>query len=101
MFGNKNGSLSDFSRGWRNAWTSSTVVKPFRKSRRAMHSQPQISLHEIGPLMSCSGGRMIQRLSTDYFTRWRFPDNSRLAHNQLTHDCTQNRQVAVKVTVGF
>src|SRR5437879_3621029 len=61
MFGNKNGSLSDFSRGRKNACTSSAVAKPFRDKRRAMDSQPQRSLQEIGPPFSSSGGRMIQR----------------------------------------
>src|SRR5437879_9979780 len=95
MFGNKNGSLSDFSRGRKNACTSSAVAKPFRDKRRAMHSQPQRSLQEIGPPFSSSGGRMIQRacrvdtglaascesffftrLCTDYLICEAFPDNS-------------------------
>lgn len=32
-----------------------------------MHSESQISLHEIGPPFSSSGGAMIHRLCTDYF----------------------------------
>jgi hypothetical protein len=35
-------------------------------SKRAMHANPQISLHEIVPPFSSSGGAMIHRLCTDY-----------------------------------
>src|SRR6266404_4941675 len=87
MFGSRNGSLSDFRRGWRNASISSAVAKPLRKSKRAIHSQPQISLHEIALPLSSSGGRMFQRLCTDYFICRTFADNSENdAHNQLTQD---------------
>jgi hypothetical protein len=41
-----------------------------------MHSQRQMSSHEIGPPFSCSGGDKIQRACTDYFIRRTFPDNS-------------------------
>jgi hypothetical protein len=39
-----------------------------------MQSAPQISLHEIGPPFSSSGGAMIHRLCTDYSMRGRYRD---------------------------
>jgi len=58
-----------------------------------MHSQLQMSVHEIGPPFSCSGYDKIQRACTDYFIRRTFPDNSALALlNQLTRECPLNRQ---------
>src|SRR5437764_6165715 len=69
MCGSKNGSLNDFSRGCKNAWTSSALANPFRASSRAIHSQPQISLHEIGAPFRSSGGIRIQLARTDYIIR--------------------------------
>jgi hypothetical protein len=42
-----------------------------------MHSEPQISLHEIGPFLSSSVGAMIHRLSTDQLIRGGLPDKTR------------------------
>jgi uncharacterized protein (TIGR03067 family) len=42
-----------------------------------MHSDPQISLHEIGPFLSSSVGVMIHRLSTDQLIRGGLPDKTR------------------------
>src|SRR6266566_1599093 len=64
--GSRNGSRNDFSRGRRKSSMSSFVAKPLRMSKRAMHANPQISLHEIVPPFSSSGGAMIHRLCTDY-----------------------------------
>jgi len=41
-----------------------------------MHCAPQISLHEIGPPFSSSGGAMIHRLCTDHLIRYRFADKA-------------------------
>src|SRR5205823_9676398 len=57
----KNGSPSEPRRGRRNASTSSAQRNPFRKSNRAIHSDPQISLHEIALPFSSSGGARIHR----------------------------------------
>src|SRR5258708_723010 len=72
--GSKNGSANELRRGLRKFSISSFVAKPFRKSSRAMQSAPQISLHEIGPPFSSSGGAMIHRLCTDYSMRGRYRD---------------------------
>ena len=62
-----------------------------------MHAQPQISLQEIGPPLSSSGGRRIHRLGTDYFICRTFSDNSEsFTHNQLTLAKALNRQRSVK-----
>src|SRR4030095_12881712 len=61
IWGSKNGSLSELSRGRRNAFTSSAQRNPFRKSNRAMHSDPQIWFHEIALPFSSSGGARIHR----------------------------------------
>src|SRR5439155_209441 len=50
--GSKNGSLSELRRGRRKFSTSSAQRNPFRESNRAMHSDPQISLHAIAPPFS-------------------------------------------------
>ena len=60
--GSKNGSLSKLSRGRRKSSTSSAQRNPFRESRRAMHSDPQISLHAIAPPFNSSRDAKIQRL---------------------------------------
>jgi hypothetical protein len=39
-----------------------------------MHSEPQISLHEIGPFPSSSADAMIHRLCTDQFIRAELSD---------------------------
>jgi len=39
-----------------------------------MHSDPQISLHEIAPPFNSSGGAMIHRYCTDQLIRARFSD---------------------------
>jgi len=44
-----------------------------------MQSAPQISVHEIGPPFSSSGGAMIHRLCTDYLMRGRYTDKVRAA----------------------
>jgi hypothetical protein len=74
MFGSKNGSLNDLSRGRKNVSTSAALAKPLRINIRAIQSDPQISRQEIDPLSSCSGGAMIQRLCTDYSIRLRLGD---------------------------
>src|SRR5207253_2184808 len=56
-------SLSDFSRGCRKFLTSSAEASPLRLSRRAMHSQPQISRHGTALPFSSSVGAKIHRLS--------------------------------------
>src|SRR6266516_4348098 len=60
--GSKNGSLSELRRGRRKSSTSSGQRKPFRESSRAMHSDPQISLHAIAPPFNSSRDGKIQRL---------------------------------------
>ena len=60
--GSNNGSLSELSRGRRKSSTSSAQRNPFRKSSRAMHSDPQISLHAIAPPFNSSRAAKIQRL---------------------------------------
>src|SRR3981081_1583827 len=72
--GSRNGSASELRRGRRKFSISSFVAKPLRKSRRAMQSAPQISVHEIGPPFSSSGGSRIHRLCTDYSMRGRYTD---------------------------
>ena len=64
IWGSKNGSLSELRRGRRNAFTSSAQRNPFRKSNRAIHSNPQISLHVIpdSSAFSSSGCAMTHRL---------------------------------------
>ena len=64
IWGSKNGSLSELRRGLRNAFTSSAQRNPFRKRSRAMHSDPQISLHVIpnSSEFSSSGCAMTHRL---------------------------------------
>src|SRR4030095_1052998 len=74
IFGSKKGSLNDFKRGCRKLSTSSALAKPLRISSRAMHSEPQISLHEIGPFRSSSADAMIHRLCTDQFIRAELSD---------------------------
>src|SRR5438128_2400183 len=74
--GSKNGSARDFRRGRRKFSTSPLLANPLRKSSRAMHCAPQISLHEIGLPLSSSGGAMIHRLCTDHLNRCRFPDKA-------------------------
>jgi len=76
MFGSKKGSLNELKRGRRNVSTSSAVAKPLRISSRAMHSDPQISLHEIGSFLSSSVDAMIHRLSTDQLIRGGLPDKT-------------------------
>src|SRR2546423_8777879 len=63
MFGNTNGSLSERSRGWRNAFTSSAWPNRLRFSSSTIHGSPQISLHAILSFPSAHGGAMIQCLS--------------------------------------
>src|SRR6266404_7343826 len=60
--GSKNGSLSELRRGRRKFSTSSAQRNPFRESNRAMHSDPQISLHAIAPPFNSSRDAKIQRL---------------------------------------
>ena len=60
--GSKTGSLSELSRGRRKFSTSSAQRNPFRESSRAMHSDPQISLHAIAPPFNSSRDAKIQRL---------------------------------------
>src|SRR6266404_9393271 len=72
--GSRNGSASELRRGRRKFSISSFVAKPLRKRRRAMQSAPQISVHEIGPPFSSSGGAIIHRLCTDYSMRGRYTD---------------------------
>ena len=60
--GSKNGSLSELRRGRRKFSTSSAQPNPFRESSRAMHSDPQISLHAIAVPFNSSHGAKIQRL---------------------------------------
>src|SRR5437764_3262648 len=93
MFGSKNGSLSDFRRGRRNAWTSSALAKPFRISNRAIHSQPQISLHEIGAPFRSSGGIRIQLARTDYFICGLLADKTAVKHcrSQVQRETEQSR----------
>jgi hypothetical protein len=74
MFGSKNGSLNELSRGLRNVSTSPAVAKPLRISSRAIHAEPQISFHEIGPPFNSSAGVMIHRLCTDQFIRAELSD---------------------------
>src|SRR5438128_145451 len=62
MFGSRKGSLRDFSRGRRKFLTSSAEASPLRLSRRAMHSQPQISFHGTALPFSSSVGAKIHRL---------------------------------------
>ena len=59
--GSRNGSPNELRRGRRNASTSSAQRNPFRKSNRAMHSEPQISPHEIELPFSSSGDARIHR----------------------------------------
>jgi hypothetical protein len=72
IWGSENGSLKELRRGRRNEFTSSAQRNPFRKSNRAMHSEPQISPHEIpdSSAFSSSGFAMIHRLCR----RIDFPD---------------------------
>src|SRR3981081_2078855 len=72
--GSRNGSASELRRGRRKLSISSFVAKPLRESGRAMHPAPQISVHEIGPPFSSSGGDRIHRLCTDYSMRGRYTD---------------------------
>src|SRR5439155_2695788 len=74
MFGSKNGSLNELSRGLRNVSTSAALPKPLRISSRAIHAEPQISFHEIGPPLSSSRGAIIQRVCTDYLIRAKLSD---------------------------
>src|SRR5204863_413555 len=61
IFGNRNGSLSDLSRGLRKASTSSAQVKPLRERSRAMHSAPHISRHGMAPPFNSSrDGRLLR-----------------------------------------
>src|SRR5437667_537355 len=77
IFGSKKGSLNVLRRGRKYACTSSELANPLRLSSRAMHGDPQISVHEIGPLFSSSGGAIIHRLCTDHFIRGELPDKMR------------------------
>src|SRR6266478_2241360 len=60
--GSRNGLLSELSRGRRKPSTSSAQRNPFRESSRAMHSDPQISLHAIAVPFNSSRDGKIQRL---------------------------------------
>src|ERR1700675_4695277 len=60
--GSKNGSPKELSFGRKKSFTSSVEAKPFRESKRAMHSEPQISFHEITSRFRSSAGDKIQRL---------------------------------------
>src|SRR5437773_9339129 len=60
--GSKNGSLMELRRGRRKFSTSSAQRNPFRESRRAMHSDPQISFHAIALPFNPSRDAKIQRL---------------------------------------
>src|ERR1700730_415124 len=74
MFGNKNGSLNERSRGRKKVSTSSAVENPLRMSKRAMQFEREKSLHEIGPPFNSSGGAMIHRFCTDHPIRCRLAD---------------------------
>src|ERR1700688_2989172 len=76
MFGNKNGSLSNLSRGRRKVSTSFGLAKRLRISTRAIHAESQISLHEIGAPFSSSAGAMIHRLSTGQSISLALPDKT-------------------------
>src|SRR5437762_9885926 len=110
--GSKNGSLSELRRGRRKFSTSSTQPNPFRDSSRAIHSDPQISLHAIAPPFNSSHGAKIQRLCrvnvpagsspigvpstrlcTDQFIREKFSDKTppitwifRLSHSRILEE---------------
>src|ERR1043165_7415399 len=81
--GSKNGSLSDPKRGRRNASTSSTQPNPFRKSNRAMHSDPQMSPHEMTLPFNSSGGARIHRCCTEHVIRGQVPDKTHGPCNQF------------------
>src|SRR5207249_8043092 len=91
--GSKNGSLSELSRGRRKASTSFAQPNPLRDSSRAIHFDPQISLHAIARPSNSSRAAKIQRaccvklgddfspvdspstrLCTDQFIRLHLPD---------------------------
>src|SRR5213594_1439174 len=81
--GSKNGSLSELRRGRRKFSTSFEQRKPFRESSRAMHSESQISLHEIAPPFNSSRDAKIQRLC-----RVKLGGNFSLIGSPLTRLCT-------------
>src|SRR5947207_13446000 len=90
--GSKNGSLRELRRGRRKFWTSSALRKPFRKSKRAMHSDAQISLHGIAPPFRSSHGGRIHRCCTDQFIYYLASDKA------TTH--TEIRQLVSRKTVS-
>src|SRR4030095_2059256 len=81
IWGSKNGSPSDPKRGRRNASTSSAQRNPFRKSNRAMHSDPQISPHEMTLPFNSSGGARIHRCCTEHFIRGQVSDKTHSSCN--------------------
>src|SRR4029077_10515511 len=84
MFGNKNGSLNERSRGRRKVSTSSAVENPLRMSKRAMQFEREKSCHEIGPPFNSSGGAMIHRFCTDHLIRVRFADKTRTVRRRAS-----------------
>lgn len=76
IFGRKNGSLRDLSRGRRKPFNFLYAGKTLTHQQGAMPTEPQISFHGVSPPFSSSGGTMIHRLCTDYLNRWRFYDKS-------------------------
>src|SRR5664279_45126 len=62
--GRRNGSLKEWRRGWRKAFTSSALAKPFLFSNSAMQGRLQISGQAMGALGPSSARTMIQRFCT-------------------------------------
>ena len=91
--GSKNGSLSELRRGRKKPWTSSGLRNPFLKSNRAMHSEPQISPHEMAPPFRFSHGGRIHRCCTAQFSRCALRDKvaMQMAVDQHLHACVLER----------